>query len=196
MGKGEDTKSLILDSALKIASVHGLDGLTIGTLATELQMSKSGLFAKFQSKENLQIDVLKSGIELFRRNVIYPSLKTKPGIERIITAVNSWLNWSTKAELPGGCIFLSSSLEYDDKPGIVRDFLVKSQLEWQQTLKKFFLEAVEKKEISQKADLNQIIQEIWGIILGFHFYNRLLKDPKAKVRAKSTLNEMITKIQI
>lgn len=191
MGKGEETKSMILDRAVQIASVHGLEGLTIGTLAEELGMSKSGLFAKFSSKENLQIDVLRKGSELFRRFVLYPTLKTKPGIARIRNAFFSWLMWSNRSDLPGGCLFLASSSEFDDKPGVVRDHLRKIQLSWHSSLKQFVEEAKQKGELDSKTNVEHMVQEIWGLVLSFHFYNRLLEDKQAEKRTKQCFNDLI-----
>ncbi|TGL50271.1 TetR/AcrR family transcriptional regulator [Leptospira kemamanensis] len=191
MSKGEETKSMILDRAVQIASVHGLEGLTIGTLAEELGMSKSGLFAKFSSKENLQIDVLRKGSELFRRFVLYPTLKTKPGIARIRNAFFSWLMWSNRSDLPGGCLFLASSSEFDDKPGVVRDHLRKIQLSWHSSLKQFVEEAKQKGELDSKTNVEQMVQEIWGLVLSFHFYNRLLEDKQVEKRTKQCFNDLI-----
>ncbi|PJZ86807.1 TetR/AcrR family transcriptional regulator [Leptospira levettii] len=191
MSKGEETKSLILDRAVQIASVYGLEGLTIGTLAEELGMSKSGLFAKFSSKENLQIDVLRKGSELFRRYVLYPALKSKPGITRLRNAFVNWLDWSNRSDLPGGCLFLASSSEFDDRPGIVRDHLRKIQLSWHSSLKQFIEEAKEKGELDPKTNVEQLVQEIWGLVLSFHFYNRLLEDKSSEKRTKQCFNELI-----
>ncbi|TGL65371.1 TetR/AcrR family transcriptional regulator [Leptospira jelokensis] len=191
MGKGENTKSMILDRAVQIASVQGLEGLTIGSLADELGMSKSGLFAKFSSKENLQIDVLRKGSEFFRRFVLYPTLKTKPGITRIRNAFTNWLEWSEKSSLPGGCLFLASSSEFDDKPGIVRDHLRKIQLSWHSSLKQFVEEAKQMGELDSKTNVEQMVQEIWGLVLSYHFYNRLLEDKSSEKRTKQCFNDLI-----
>ncbi|XDD46618.1 TetR/AcrR family transcriptional regulator [Leptospira sp. WS39.C2] len=191
MSKGEETKSLILDRAVQIASVHGLEGLTIGSLAEELGMSKSGLFAKFSSKENLQIDVLRKGSELFRRFVLYPTLKTKPGISRIRNAFANWLDWSNRSDLPGGCLFLASSSEFDDKPGVVRDHLRKIQISWHSSLKQFVEEAKQSGELDSETNVEQMVQEIWGLVLSFHFYNRLLDDKSSEKRTKQCFNDLI-----
>ncbi|MBM9548320.1 TetR/AcrR family transcriptional regulator [Leptospira sp. 201903074] len=195
MSKGEDTKSMILEKAVQVASVHGLQGLTIGALADELGMSKSGLFAKFASKENLQIEVLRVGSELFRRNVVYPSLKTKPGLQRLKTAFHMWLSWADTDSLPGGCLFLSSSSEFDDRPGVVRDHLKKTQLSWQKTLKQFVQDAKDTLELDANTNVDKMVQEIWGLILSFHFYNRLLEDKNCEKRTKQSFNELIKRNQ-
>ncbi|WCL50528.1 TetR/AcrR family transcriptional regulator [Leptospira sp. GIMC2001] len=198
MTKGEETKSIILRKALNLASVQGLGGITIGSLALDLNMSKSGLFGKFQSKENLQIDVLKTGSELFRRRVIYPSLKAKPGIERLKVAFTSWLDWENGSELPGGCIFLASISDLDDKPGLVRDYLLKTQKEWIQILRQFLNEAQELnsakiKKANEDANVNtdSLVQEIWGMVLSYHFYNRFLKDKKSKTQTMQIFTQFL-----
>lgn len=191
MSKGESTKTVILDQAIKIASVQGLEGLTIGTLADSLKMSKSGLFAKFSSKENLQAQVLQAAGEMFRRSVIYPTLKAKPGVKRIQTAFHTWLTWSEANEIPGGCLFLSSSSEFDDRPGTVRETLVRFQNNWLKLLNQITEEAKATNEFKSKIKSEAFVQELWGIVLGYHFYNRLFLDLKAKDRANRSFTELI-----
>ncbi|MDF3821276.1 TetR/AcrR family transcriptional regulator [Leptospira sp. 96542] len=191
MGKGEETKTLILEKAVQIASIQGLEGLTIGSLADELGMSKSGLFGKFSSKENLQIEVLRRASELFRRSVIYPTLKSKPGLTRLKTAFLRWLTWANQGGLPGGCLFLSSSAEFDDRPGIVRNHLQKIQRSWKDSLSEFVEESKRTGELHSKTKADSLVQDIWGIILAFHFFHRLLEDKTAENHAKQSFSELL-----
>ncbi|BDA77490.1 TetR family transcriptional regulator [Leptospira kobayashii] len=191
MGKGEETKSIILNRAVQIASKEGLDGLTIGTLADDLGMSKSGIFGKFQSKETLQIEVLKVGSEMFRRNVIYPVLKSEPGLKRIRTLFITWLEWIEGDALPGGCLVLGSISTYDDKPGAVRDYLVKVESELMRLIERFLSEVKADKILKPGFKSDFFIQELWGIILGFQLYHRFFQDAKSKTRAKSSFEELI-----
>ncbi len=191
MGKGEETKSIILNRAVQIASKEGLDGLTIGTLAEDLNMSKSGIFGKFQSKETLQIEVLKIGSEMFRRNVIYPALKSEPGLKRIRTLFASWLDWVGGEALPGGCVVLGSLSNYDDKPGVVRDYLLKVELELLRLIERFLSEIKADKILKPGFKSDLFIQELWGIILGFQLYHRFFQDAKSKARAKASFEELI-----
>jgi len=191
MGKGEETKSIILNRAAQIASTEGLEGLTIGLLAEDLGMSKSGIFGKFQSKEILQIEVLKVGTEMFRRNVIYPVLKTEPGLKRIKVLFSTWVDWIEGHQLPGGCLVLGSISVYDDKPGMVRDYLIKVELEWMRLIERFLNEAKAAKVLKPGFKTDFFIQELWGIILGFQLYHRFFKDAKSKTRAKANFEELI-----
>jgi AcrR family transcriptional regulator len=125
MVKGKETKTSIIEVGLDMASRVGLESVTIGNLAKEMGMSKSGLFAHFQSKENLQIAILDYAAEDFSQDVISPALKTERGIPRIRKLVDNWITWSYK--YPGGCIFVSAGTEYSDRPGRVRDCLMRQQ---------------------------------------------------------------------
>ncbi len=191
MGKGDNTRSQILGHALRVASRVGLEGLTIGGLAGELGMSKSGLFAHFQSKEALQVEVLKAGSGLFKRKVLRPALRKPPGVGRLRALHEAWMEWTRSNELPGGCIFVAASVELDDRPGPARDYLVKSQKDWIRTLERFINECKTTGEIDRDADSEQIAQELWGIVLGFHFYNRLIHEDKAEARAKEAFIEIM-----
>ena len=128
MTKGKDTKYAILETALDMASQLSLESVTIGSLAKATNMSKSGLFAHFQSKENLQIEILKFAASDFTDYVVLPALRKKAGIPRIKTLVENWIQWG--ARLKGGCIFVSAGTEFRERPGKVRDFLLYQQEAW------------------------------------------------------------------
>lgn len=191
MGKGDKTRTQILHHALRSASKVGLEGLTIGSLAADLGMSKSGLFAHFQSKEVLQVEVLKSGSELFKRRVIRAALKAKPGLSRLRALFDAWMQWAKSNELPGGCIFVNTSVELDDRPGPARDYLVKSQKDWIRTLERFTGEARDLGELVKSVDAEILSQEVWGIVLSFYFYHRLIKDRKAEQRARESFEALL-----
>src|SRR5687768_8025264 len=134
MSKGEETRREILGSALSLASEVGLEGLSIGLLAGRVGMSKSGLFAHFESKERLQVAVLEEATRRFVDLVVAPALRAPRGKPRVVALLERWLSWSQQDFMPGGCIFLSASGELDDRPGPARDALVASQRDWQDTL--------------------------------------------------------------
>jgi len=121
MTKGEDTKNAILTTGLDMASRLGLEQVTIGGLAKEAGLSKSGLYAHFQSKETLQVEILEHAGQLFATSVLVPALKVKPGISRIKNLVENWNLWN--ACLSGGCIFISTSNAFKNRPGKVREFM-------------------------------------------------------------------------
>ena len=111
MGKGATTKQAILDTALRVASTHGLEGLTVGELASTLDISKSGLFAHFGSKENLQLEVLAAAAERFTQAVFVPSIRVARGEPRVRALFERWLAWGDSEDMPGGCLFISSAFE-------------------------------------------------------------------------------------
>src|SRR5690242_13771922 len=125
MRKGEATHQAILSRAMILASRIGLEGLTIGKLASDLRLSKSGLFAHFQAKEKLQIQVLDTAANAFLEGVIRPALQAPRGEQRVRKLVENWLEWAKHKNEDGGCIFVSAAAELDDRPGVVRDHLVK-----------------------------------------------------------------------
>src|SRR5262249_45071669 len=130
MGKGEATRQAILGQAAQVASRVGLEGVTIGRLADELELSKSGLFAHFQSKEALQIQTLRFAAELFVERVIRPALRAPRGEPRLRALFERWLDWARAASLEGGCLFVAAASELDDREGPVRDELVRQQRDW------------------------------------------------------------------
>ena len=189
MAKGETTKQMILESGLNMASQLGLECVTIGTLAKATEMSKSGLFAHFQSKENLQIEILKYAARLFSESVIVPALKTAPGISRIKALIDNWDKWS--AELTGGCIFVSASTDFSDRPGKVRKVLLKQQEEWIDCLRRIARSAVRAGDFREDIDDEQFAFDLYSLLLGFHLYYTLLNDAETHKRQETALNQLL-----
>ena len=154
MTRGEDTKQAILESGLDLASQLGLEAVSIGELAKKTDMSKSGLFAHFQSKENLQIEILKHAADLFAADVVVPALKTKAGTGRIKALVNNWIRWTDK--LTGGCIFVAASIDFKDRPGKVRDVLLRQQEAWIDCLRRVAQSAIASGDFHEDVDLSLI----------------------------------------
>ena len=125
--KGEQTKATILDAALAISSRLGLEGLTIGSLADASGMSKSGLFAHFCSREDLQLAVLDHAAQRYGERVFVPALKIERGLPRLRALFGHWIDWTLSSGLPGGCIMISAAAEYDDRPGAIRDAVIANQ---------------------------------------------------------------------
>ncbi|MFC2123455.1 TetR/AcrR family transcriptional regulator [Bacteroidota bacterium] len=189
MKKGEGTRETILETGLEMASLLGLENVTIGNLAVETNMSKSGLFGHFQSKENLQIAILKHAGEDFTNKVIIPALKTPRGIERIKTLVEKWIEYSSM--ISGGCIFVTASTEYSDRPGKVRKVLLDQQNSWIDSLKKMAISAVKSGEFVETIDANQFAFDLYSLLLGYHYYHRLLNDRKSKKRQEEALVKLL-----
>lgn len=191
MQKGERTRETILQQAFDLASVVGLNGLTIGSLATHTGMSKSGLFQHFGSKEALQVATLEHGVGLFTEQVVRPALQRERGVERVRALFDSWLGWDDHAGAQGGCLFITASIELDDQAGPARDYLVATQTDWLTMLERTALLAVEAGAFRPDLDCTQFAHELNSLLLGFHQSKRLLRDPKAESRARKALDRLI-----
>lgn len=189
MTKGEDTKSIILETGLDMASRLGLECVTIGALAKATQLSKSGLFAHFQSKETLQIEILNYAADLFWENVVAPALRTEAGIPRIETLVRHWVRWGST--LTGGCIFVSASSDFSDRPGKVRAVLLKQQQMWLECLQRIARSAVKAGDFRPDIDDRQFAFDLYSLLLGVHLYHKLLNDSKTGQHQKMSLNRLI-----
>ena len=189
MTRGEDTKLAILETGLDAASQLGLESVTIGSLAGSIGMSKSGLFAHFQSKENLQIEILKFAAQDFNENVVIPALKTRAGIPRIQALVRYWIDWS--ARLSGGCIFVSASTEFSDRPGKVRDVLLHQQEQWVESLRRIAASAVKAGDFRKNIDCDQFAFDLYSLLLGFHYYQKLLRDSETMQRQQAALEKLL-----
>jgi len=189
MEKGRGTKSTIIETGLEMSSQLGLECVTIGNLAKELQMSKSGLFAHFQSKENLQIEILEYAAEDFSEFVIRPALKVERGIPRIRDLVKRWIEWGDK--LTGGCIFVSAGMEYSDRPGKVRDALMRQQKEWLDSLRRIAQSAIKAGDFREDIDCEQFAFDLYSLLLGFHYYYKLLNDTKTRKRLEVAFEKLL-----
>ena len=173
------TRDEILKRALSEASRFGLEGVSIGGLAKEIGMSKSGLFAHFGSKEGLQIAVLQRASEQFTDAIIRPAIRLPRGEPRCVALLENWLRWSNSEDLPGGCMFASSSFEYDDRPGPVRDTLVVHIQALHDTLRRSAAIAVEEGHFRADLDIDQFAFSIHSLLLGYHVQARLFRAPNA-----------------
>jgi AcrR family transcriptional regulator len=189
MKKGDLTRHAILEAGLKMASSVGLENVTIGELAKETSMSKSGLFAHFQSKENLQIEILGFAGQVFADNVIVPALNVPAGVERIQALVDKWIAWTKR--LTGGCIFVSASTEFSDRPGPVRDFLLRLQADWLESLTRMARSAMRAGEFREDIDPGQFAFDLYSLLLGFHLYDKLLQDTKTRQRQQAALERLL-----
>ncbi len=191
MRKGERTRGAILDGALRLASELGLEGLTLGRLADELELSKSGLFAHFASKENLQIQTLERAAERFAEVVVRPALEAPPGEKRLRVLFERWLEWPRRVRQPGGCVFISAAVELDDRPGPARDRLVELQREWRATIARIVRRAQEAGDFRRDLDPDQLAFEIQGIGLVWQESARLLRDPRALERTRAAFERLV-----
>jgi AcrR family transcriptional regulator len=191
VSKGETTRAAILDVALATASKVGLEALSIGELAKEAGLSKSGLFAHFASKEELQLEVVRKAIDRFVELVVSPALKQPRGEPRVRALFENWFDWSRASELPGGCLFIAASSEFDDQPGPVRDLLLASQKDWLSALAQAARIAVEEGHFRAGLDTDQFAWQLDAFILGYHHSARLLRSKDAQKRARSAFESLI-----
>jgi AcrR family transcriptional regulator len=194
--KGERTRAAILDAAFHIVSKAGLEGLTIGTLAAATGMSKSGLFAHFGSREELLIAVMDRGQQEFLKLVVNPALAKPRGLPRLRSLFVNWIDWTESADLPGGCPMIGGAIEFDDKPGPVRDTLASGQRAWIGTLTRAARLAVEQGQLAADTDVEQIAFELFGMALVVHHHRRLLGYDKARARALAAFDTLIERYAV
>jgi len=181
--KGQQTKAAIIDAALGLASQIGLEGLSIGALAEITGMSKSGVFAHFGSREELQISVIREYHERFEAQVFYPAMQVQRGVPRLQAMFDNWMV-QTSTEIDSGCIYISGAVEFDDRSGPVRDALASSVGSWQVAVRRAVELAQAEGQLVREADPMQVAFEIHGLILALHYEARFLKVPGAAERAR------------
>jgi AcrR family transcriptional regulator len=182
MHKGQQTKTAIVDAALGLATQIGLEGLSIGALAEVMRMSKSGVFAHFGSREELQISVIREYYTRFEEEVFYPSLEHPKGMPRLKALFQNWMN-RTSVEIDSGCLFISGAVEFDDRPGPVRDELAGSVKTWLAAMHRAVVQTKEAGHLRSDVDEQQMCFEIHGLILALHYEARFLKTPGSVSRA-------------
>lgn len=180
--KGQQTKAAIVDAALGLASQIGLEGLSIGVLAEVMRMSKSGVFAHFGSREELQISVIREYYARFEEEVFSPALEHPRGMPRLKALFQNWMN-RTSVEIDSGCLFISGAVEFDDRPGPVRDALAGSVKTWLAAMNRAVVQTRQAGHLRADLDENQMAFEIHGLILALHYEARFLKTPGSIARA-------------
>lgn len=189
--KGLRTRRAVLDAAVSLSSTEGLEGLTIGTLADHVGLSKSGLYAHFRSKEELQLQVIRRARDRFVERVLAPALRRPRGARRLVALVDGWLDWDADPELPGGCVFMAYAKELDARPGPLREALAAAQREWRGALATAARKAIEEGEFRADLDVDAFTFELHGIVLASNYYERLLDDSGARRRARAALASLL-----
>jgi AcrR family transcriptional regulator len=190
MQKGQQTKAAIVDAALGLATQIGLEGLSIGALAEVTQMSKSGVFAHFGSREELQISVIREYHTRFEEEVFYTAMQHPRGLPRLRALFANWMK-RTSIEIDSGCIYISGAVEFDDRTGPVRDALVGSVKTWLAAMQRAVVSAMEEGHLSADADADQMLFEIHGLILALHYEARFLKNPGSIARANAGFDNIL-----
>jgi AcrR family transcriptional regulator len=190
--KGPQTKAIIVDAALALAAQIGLEGLSIGAVAEITKMSKSGVFAHFGSREELQISVVREYHARFEQEVFFPAVKAARGLPRLREMFANWMK-RTSAEIDSGCIYISGASEFDDRPGPVRDSLVDSVSIWQAAVYRAIVQAKNEGHLRAEADERQIAFEIHGLILALHYEARFLRVPASIEHAKTGFDHILAR---
>ena len=190
--RGRRTRQEILKTAVDIASVEGLEGLTIGRLAQELKMSKSGLFAHFGSKEELQLAAVDMARAIFVEEVADPAFTAERGIVRLEAMLERWLSYVERSVFSGGCFFAAASAEFDDRPGPVRDMIATLTKSWLDALEEEARFAQKLSQFKAKLDPAQLAFEVHALAQEANWAYRLLDDKRAFDRARAGIRQRIT----
>lgn len=185
--KGERTRESILRTAVDLASLEGLEGLSIGRLADELKMSKSGLFAHFGSKQDLQVATVEMARQIFKERIIRPALAQPPGMPRLWELCDRWLSHVEAKVFAGGCFFTAASYEFDSRPGPVRTAIVDAMRQWLGTLTRAVEEAQKAGHLNGNLDAARFALEIYSMAMGAHWASQLLDQKNALANARETI---------
>ncbi len=189
--KEQPTRSRILDVGTNLLTTAGLSGVTIGTLAQQAGMSKSGFFAHFGSKEELQLKLLENAGRIAQERVVAPSMRRPKGLARLRSLFRNWLGWTAKAGLDGGCPVAAGMFELDDSAGPVRDALLQMEEFWRKLLAAQVTDAVAEGEFASDLDIDQFVWELCGIYLSHHASARFVRDPAADERANTAFEALL-----
>src|SRR6185436_20161306 len=157
MGKGEHTRAAILDAALTQASETGFESLTIGSLAQRTGLSKSGLFAHFGSREELQVAAIEAAAARFTETVFLPALKARRGLPRLRALFDHWLDWTARSGLAHGCPMQAAAVEFDDRPGLVRDAVLDHFARLEREMGRAVELAIGEKHLHADLDVGQFV---------------------------------------
>ena len=191
MGNLASTRERILDQGLALMSQAGVEGVTLGVLADQVGMSKSGLFAHFRSKEEVQIRLLEHSGAVGAVRIIEPSMKAPAGLPRLKALVRNWLGWASRAGLPGGCPVAAGLFEFDDVEGPVRDTILEMEALWRGLLMQTVADACSLGHLRRDLDAAQFVWELCGIYLSHHAAQRFLKSPDADRRAQTAFAALL-----
>jgi AcrR family transcriptional regulator len=185
------TSQRLLDTGLAMMSREGLSGVTLGRLADDVGMSKSGVFAHFRSKVDVQIALLEHTSKLAGPRVLEPAMREPPGLRRLHAFIEGWFGWAPRAGLPGGCPIAAAMFELDDVEGPVREKVLTMEREMRGMMGMLVSEAIATGELRADTDVEQIVWELCGIYLGHHVASRFVRDPKADARGRVAVQALL-----
>ncbi len=189
--KSAATRERILEQGLALMSQSGLGGVTLGVLADQVGMSKSGLFAHFKSKEEVQIELLEHAGQFGRAHIIDPAMREPEGLPRLKSLVRHWFGWAPRSGLPGGCPVAAGMFEFDDIESPVRDKIREMEAQWREFLGLHVRKAMELGHLRKDLDVDQFVWELCGMYLSHHAAQRFLRSPDADRRAATAFDALI-----
>ncbi len=189
--KGGLTRQAILEKSAALASIEGLEGLSIGRLAEQVNMSKSGLFAHFKSKEELQLATIEAAGAVYVAEVIKPGLAAPAGILRVRSLCEHFISYVERGVFPGGCFFAAAMAEFDARPGPIRDRIAQAQQQWMQTLERTVREAQNLGELRPEIDVAQLAFELEGVMVTGNWYFHLFGDRRQLRRARAAVQRLL-----
>jgi AcrR family transcriptional regulator len=189
--KGAETRAGILRRAVDIASIEGLEALSVRRLAAEMNLSKSGVFAHFGSKEDLQLAVIDEAVQIYLRRVVEPVMTVKPGLSRLNALFDSWLRYAQEPVFPGGCFFLSVAAEFDSRAGRVRDAIAEARRNWLLVYEVTIRDAISNGELDRRVDAGQLAFEIDALAMSAHGTALLNDDEDAYRRARRAVKSRL-----
>jgi AcrR family transcriptional regulator len=193
MGNAISTHQRILDQGMALMSQSGLEGVTLGVLADQVGMSKSGLFAHFRSKEEVQVELLEHMGRFANARIVVPAMRVEKGLPRLKALAANWFGWSQRAGLPGGCPVAAGLFEFDDIEGAVRNKILEMESAWRRLLTLLVREAVECGHFAKDLDVDQFVWEWSAIYLGHHATHRFLRSPDADRRAQTAFDALLAR---
>ena len=191
MSKGQNTRAAILEAALAQASTGGFESLTIGSLAERARMSKSGVFAHFGSREELQVAAIEAAAAKFTEAVFLPALKARRGLPRIRALFEGWLGWTVRSGLRHGCPMQAAAVEFDDRPGPVRDAVVEHFARLERELGRAVQLAVEQGHLRADLDVGQFVFDMMGVIFAYYHGARLFDVARFEAHARAAFDRLV-----
>lgn len=185
------THASIVDAGIAMAQEAGLESLTIGTVADRAGLSKSGVFSRVGSREDLQIAVLREYARRMTERALLPALRAPRGLPRLRAIFGGWLDWLRDEKAGASCLFISGAVEYDDRPGPVRDEVFSSLSEWRRQLARTVRQSIDEGHLRPDVDPEQVAFEMSSIILGVHNDVRLFRDTRAFARARAAFDRLV-----
>jgi AcrR family transcriptional regulator len=186
-----ETRAAVTRAAMDRASVQGLEGLTIGGLADDVEMRKSSVFSLFGSKEDLQRAALDAAVEQFTAEVWGPAADAEPGLARLLALCDSWLSYHQREVMPGGCFLTTATIEYDARPGPLRDEVARTMERWLRVIEREAATAVDAGDLPPDTDPADVAFQLNGLAAAASYGFQLHRDPRVFERARRSMRRAL-----